>query len=208
MFFASSTLLLSIKAKRSGGPEPLLSPRQVSASTVSHRMVLLFSDGMEQRTKTIQDLGSGTKTIQDLDHTDAGDFRQTTKSSIISNILHLNLILHQKKKCKVTPRHWTSPALTMPARLLAVFCVLHCLIPSAAYMSPMCCGDNFCCSVDTSGGTVSCWGGNDFSTVKAQDAAVRDESDLSNIGWIACAGKSLVAIDRSKRIVAVMGKPE
>jgi hypothetical protein len=76
---------------------------------------------------------------------------------------------------------------------------------SHGYMSPMCCGDNFCCAVKTDA-TVDCWGGNSFTTVVSLDSSVDDESDLSGVKYIACAGKSLVAVGDGDELIAVMGK--
>ena len=76
--------------------------------------------------------------------------------------------------------------------------------PIAAYMSPMCCGDNFCCAV-IQGGTVSCWGGLSTTTVIAE-TGVSSYRSLTDVKYVACAGKTLVAIDMSSQILAVMGK--
>lgn len=87
----------------------------------------------------------------------------------------------------------------------ALICALALLIPVAhSYMSPMCCGDNFCCSVIT-GGTVSCWGGLDTTTVTA-GSGITGPSSLTGVKYVACAGKTLLAIDASSKILAVMGK--
>ena len=74
---------------------------------------------------------------------------------------------------------------------------------AAAYLSPMCCGDNFCCAVKTDA-TVNCWGGNSFGTVVP--SSFSSESSLSGIKSIACGGKTLVAVDTSNQIAAIMGK--
>jgi hypothetical protein len=81
------------------------------------------------------------------------------------------------------------------------------LLPTWArgYMSPMCCGDNFCCAVKTDA-TVDCWGGNSFTTVVASDGSVDSERDLSDVKYVACAGKSLVAVGSDDTLIAVMGK--
>ena len=66
-------------------------------------------------------------------------------------------------------------------------------------------GDNFCCAVNTDA-TVSCVGGNSFTTVTASDSGVSDYDDLSSVKYVACGGKSLAAIGASDQILAVMGK--
>ena len=78
------------------------------------------------------------------------------------------------------------------------------VMEAASYMSPMCCGDNFCCGV-VQGGSVSCWGGMSFTTVKS-NSGVSGYSGLTGVMYVACAGKSLVAIDASTQILAIMGK--
>jgi alpha-tubulin suppressor-like RCC1 family protein len=70
-----------------------------------------------------------------------------------------------------------------------------------AYMSPMCCGDNFCCAVESTG-SVSCWGGNSFDTVMPSGTTL---GSLSRISHIACAGKSLVVVNSALQIAAVLG---
>jgi len=68
----------------------------------------------------------------------------------------------------------------------------------------MCCGDNFCCAV-IQGGTVSCWGGLSTTTVIAE-TGVTDYRSLTGVKYVACAGKTLVAIDTRSQILAIMGK--
>eukprot|EP01047_Picozoa_sp_COSAG01_P082178 COSAG01_NODE_16676_length_1216_cov_1.014324_2_plen_331_part_01 len=70
-----------------------------------------------------------------------------------------------------------------------------------AYMSPMCCGDNFCCAVESTG-SVSCWGGNSFDSVTPSGTTL---GSLSRISHIACAGKSLVVVNSALQIAAVLG---
>jgi len=67
-----------------------------------------------------------------------------------------------------------------------------------AYLSPMCCGDNFCCAVKS--GTVSCWGGYTFSTTQGTPLA-----SLTGIKYVSCGGKTLVAVSTSDAIVSVTG---
>jgi len=72
---------------------------------------------------------------------------------------------------------------------------------SDAYMSPMCCGDNFCCAV-ADDKTVKCWGGHSFTTNQGSSSVTA----LTNVKYIACGGKSLVAISINEQIIAVLGK--
>ena len=90
---------------------------------------------------------------------------------------------------------------SMLLRFLSAALAMHL---AAAYLSPMCCGDNFCCAVKTDT-TVSCWGNYSFGTVVP--SSYNNESNLSGIKYIACGGRTLVAVDTSDQIAAIMGKP-
>jgi hypothetical protein len=61
------------------------------------------------------------------------------------------------------------------------------------YLSPLCCGDNFCCSV-MSDQSVSCWGGQTFSAPSG-----------NSFKAVACAGKTLVTVGTDDKIKNCVG---
>lgn len=60
-------------------------------------------------------------------------------------------------------------------------------------MGPMCCGDNFCCSLTVTGSIV-CWGGHSFTTPNG------------NYKAISCAGKAGTAISDDNTIAVCFGE--
>jgi hypothetical protein len=61
-----------------------------------------------------------------------------------------------------------------------------------ANIGPLCCGDNFCCSVKSDKG-VQCWGGNSFS------------APAGTFKGIACHGKAGVGLAEDNTISACFG---
>ena len=64
-----------------------------------------------------------------------------------------------------------------------------------ANIGPICCGDNFCCSVKTDKG-VECWGGNDFT------------APSGTFKGITCHGKAGVGIASDNTISACFGSTD
>ena len=65
----------------------------------------------------------------------------------------------------------------------------------SGYLSPLCCGDNFCCAVMATTQTVACWGGNGASGWPSASA----------VKAIACSGKSLVTENDADELAQCMG---
>lgn len=63
-----------------------------------------------------------------------------------------------------------------------------------AYLSPLCCGDNFCCMLETSG-QVDCWGGSGYG----------GNAPSGVFKAIACGGKTVVAIGLDDTLAACVG---
>jgi hypothetical protein len=80
-------------------------------------------------------------------------------------------------------------------RPVVVLIALHTASVSG-YLSPLCCGDNFCCAVMATNTVVQCWGGN---------SASRWPDSNQQVKAIACGGKSLVTVNDADEISGCMG---
>lgn len=75
-------------------------------------------------------------------------------------------------------------------------CLLLCFFSQAAgLLSPICCGDNFCCAL-MEARTIECWGGSSYGT-----------APIGHHKAIACGGKQLLAVGDDDRLSACEGTP-